>query len=65
MWAIKLSALLTGQAMDVYTRMSDGNANDSDKLKETLLTRYNYMYTEDGYRKRFRQVKPENEEMPD
>ena len=30
-WAIKLSALLTGRAMDVYTRMSDADANDYDK----------------------------------
>ena len=50
-WAIKLSALLTGRAMDVYTRMSDADASDYDKLKKALLTRYNY--TEDGYRKRF------------
>ena len=35
-WAIKLSALLTGRAMDVYTRMSDTDANDYDKLKKTL-----------------------------
>ena len=48
-WAIKLSALLTGRAMDVYTRMSDADASDYDKLKKALLTRYNY--TEDGYRK--------------
>ena len=41
-----LSALLTGSAMDVYTRISD-----TDKLKKALLTRYNY--TEDGYRKKF------------
>ena len=47
-WAIKLSALLTGRAMDVYTRMSDADASDYDKLKKALLTRYNY--TEDGYR---------------
>ena len=44
-WAIKLSALLTGRAMDVYTRMSDADASDYDKLKKALLTRYNY--TED------------------
>ena len=52
-WAIKLSALLTGRTMDVYTRMSDTDANDYDKLRKALLTRYNY--TEDGYRKRFRE----------
>ena len=45
-WAIKLSALLTGRAMEVYTRMSDADASDYDKLKKALLTRYNY--TEDG-----------------
>ena len=38
-WAIKLSALLTGRAMDVYTRMSDADASDYDKLKKALLTR--------------------------
>ena len=43
--------------------MSDTDASDYDKLKKALLTRYNY--TEDGYRKRFREVKPETEEMPD
>ena len=62
-WAIKLSALLTGRAMDVYTRMSDADAGDYDKLKKALLTRYNY--TEDGYRKRFREATPETEETPD
>ena len=61
-WAIKLSALLTGRAMDVYTRMSDADASDYDKLKKALLTRYNY--TEDGYRKRFREATPETEETP-
>ena len=61
--AIKLSALLSGRAMDVYTRMSNGDANDYDKLKKVLLTRYNF--TEHGYRRRFRDVKPETEETPD
>ena len=40
-WAIKLSALLTGRAMDVHTRMSDTDTSDYDKLKKALLTRYN------------------------
>ena len=62
-WAIKLSALLTGRAMDVYSRMLDADASDYDKLKKALLTRYNY--TEDGYRKRFREATPETEETPD
>ena len=62
-WAIKLSALLTGKAMNVHTRMSNADTSDYDKLKKALLTRYNY--TEDGYRKRFREVKPDTEETPD
>ena len=49
--------------MDVYTRMSDTDANDYDKLKKVLLTRYNY--TADAYRRRFREVKPGTEETPD
>ena len=32
-------------------------------MKKALLTRYNY--TEDGYRKRFREATPETEETPD
>ena len=62
-WAIKLSVLLTGRAMEVYTRMSDADTSDYDKLKKALLTRYNY--TGDGYRKRFREAMPETEEKPD
>ena len=49
--------------MDVYTRMSDADSSHYDKLKKALLTRYNY--TEDGYRKRFREATPETEETPD
>ena len=43
--------------------MSDTDANDYDKLKKALLTRYNY--TKDGYRKKFREVNPETEETQD
>ena len=43
--------------------MSDADASDYDKLKKALLKRYNY--TEDGYRKRFREATPETEETPD
>ena len=60
MWDIKLSAVLTGRAMD---KMSDTDASDYDKLKKSLLTRYSN--TEDGYRKRFREATPETEETPD
>ena len=60
-WAIKLSALLTGRAIDLYTRMSDADANDYGRVKKALSTRYNY--TEDGYRKRFREATPQTEKI--
>ena len=51
-WAIKLSALLTGRAMDVYTRMSDADASDYDKLKKALKVQLHRRWLqEDGYRK--------------
>ena len=52
MWAIKLSALLTLRAIGVYIWISNGDAKNYYKLKNALLTRYNF--TEDGYRKRGR-----------
>ena len=58
-----MSAILSGRAMDVYTWMSNDDVNDYDKFKKALLTRYSF--TEDGYRKRSSEVKPETEEMPD
>ena len=33
-WAIKLCALLSERAMDLYTRMSNEDTNDCDKLKK-------------------------------
>ena len=48
--------------MGISSRMSGGDANDYDKLKKALLTRYNF--TENGYRNRFRAVRPEPEETP-
>ena len=43
--------------------MSDEDANNYDKWKKALLTRYSF--TEDGYRKRYREVKPETEKTPE
>ena len=57
MWAVSLSALLTGRALDVYSRLSEEDASDYDLLKEALLKRYDL--TEIGFRNRFRNSKPE------
>ncbi len=39
-WATSLSALLTGKALDVYSRMSETAAVNYKELKEALLKRY-------------------------
>ena len=62
-WAPSLSALLTGKALDVYSRLSDAAANDYDQLKEALLKRYDL--TEDGFRVKFRDAKPEVGDSPE
>ena len=49
-WAMYLSALLTGRALDVYSRMPD-QAGDYDRLKDALLKRY--LLSADGFKKRF------------
>lgn len=59
-WAVHLSALLTGKALDTYSRLSDDDALDYDKVKEAILKRYSL--TGEGFRKKFRSAKPESGE---
>ena len=61
-WATHLSPLLSGRALDVYSRLSDEQARDYDKLQKALLQKYDF--TEQGYRERFRGAKPEGQESP-
>jgi hypothetical protein len=61
-WATCLSALLTGAALDVYSRLGDEDAQDYDVLKKELLKRYDL--TEEGYRNKFRSARPYSEETP-
>ena len=56
-WASKLSALLSGRALEVYSRLSEEAAKDYDRVKIALMKRYHL--TEDGYRRKFRASKPE------
>ena len=56
-WAINLSALLKGKALEVYSRIPPEEALEYDVLKEALLKRFEM--TEDGFRKRFRNCRPE------
>ena len=61
-WAMYLSALLKGRALDVYYRMPPEQAGDYDRLKDALQKRY--LLSADGFKKRFRTAKPEAGETP-
>ena len=61
-WALRLSALLRGRALDVYSMMSKDDVIDCEKLKSALLKRY--QLRADGFRNRFRSSKPEPGESP-
>jgi len=61
-WAMYLSALLKGRALDVYSRMPSEQAGDYDRLKDALLKRY--LLSADGFKKRFRTAKPKAGETP-
>ncbi len=61
-WAVNLSALLTGEALAVYTRMAADEAMDYSRVKEALLKRYRL--TEDGFRSKFRDNDPMSGESP-
>ena len=39
-WASKFSALLSGRALEVYSRLSEEAAKDYDKVKIELMKRY-------------------------
>ena len=62
-WASKLSALLSGRALEVYSRLLEEAARDYDRVKIALMKRYDL--TEDGYRRKFRASKPEVDESLD
>ena len=59
-WTAFLSALLKGRALEVYDRLSVAGANDYEKLKDALLK--NFDMTERGFRKKFRNDRPERSE---
>ena len=61
-WAAQLSPLLSGRALEDYSRLSQDDAMSYDRFKLVLSKRYDL--TEFGYRKRFREAKPEGQESP-
>ena len=52
-WALNLSALLTGRALEVYSRLSNENAKDYDVLKKALQDRYHL--NAEGFRMKLRE----------
>ena len=64
-WAVMLSALhvLTGRALEAYNSMSDNDATDYNQVKAAILKGYNL--TEEGFRRKFRWSKPEQDESPE
>ena len=61
--ATLLSALLTGRALEVYSRMSEATALDYSQLKNAVLRRYDF--TCDGYCNKFKKSKPQMNESPE
>ena len=59
-WAAYLSALLKCQALEVYDRLTVVDAAAYEKLKDALLK--NFDMTERGFRKKFRNDRPESSE---
>ena len=59
-YAANLSLCLTGEALEVYSRMSPEDSVDYEKLKEELMQRF--QLTEEGFRKKFRRGKPKESE---
>ncbi|KAJ8017727.1 hypothetical protein HOLleu_44661 [Holothuria leucospilota] len=59
-WAMLLSALLTGKALTVYSRLSDDDYKNYDTLKKALL--FTYELNADAFRRKFRGSKPEGGE---
>ena len=59
-WAINLSALLSGKALETYSRLNDEDSQNYEVVKEALLQRY--ALTSEGFRKKFRSARPESGE---
>ena len=56
-WAVYLSALLKGTALDVYSSLPVKDAQEYETLKDALLKRFNL--TEEGFKQKFKTDKCE------
>jgi hypothetical protein len=62
-WAIGLGALLTGEALSVYSRVSRADAGNYAALKKALLDRY--QLDAEGFRKKLRESSAREGERPE
>ena len=60
-WAIILSSHLKGVALEVYSRLSQEDALNYGKVKQALMDRFEC--TDEGFRSRFRNAKPQRGEQ--
>ena len=60
MWALYLSALLKGRALEVFVRLSKDNQSDYEQIREALLNNFNL--TERQFKRKFRESRPEKSE---
>ena len=51
-WAVRLVPLLSGKALEAYSRLHDDECNDYEKIKTGILIRYEL--TAEAYRDKFR-----------
>jgi len=61
-WAVYLSALLKGKALEVYSRLPVKDAQDYEILKDALLKRINL--TDEGFKQKFKSARAEVGEAP-
>ena len=61
-WASSLSALITGKALEVYSRLSAEEAENFDILKKALLARYDL--NAEGFRRKLRDSGADEMESP-
>ena len=57
MWALYLSALLKGRALEVFARLSKDDQSDYEQIREALLNNFNL--TERQFKRKFRESRPE------
>ena len=62
-WALGLTTLLSGRALDTVQRMDSGEMLDYTKVKETLMNKFRL--TTEGFRYKFRNTKPEKDDSPE